>query len=240
MAITVRGVSSTGVNSATAPSCDHPAGVAAGDLLIIHLSYKYNAASISTPSGWIADATVVDGGNGAAGIDSGSVTTRFYWRVATAAESGTVTFTVTSGNIAQCRMIALTASGYPRTSWDLKVDSGTDSTVDTAWSIASSGNLDSRPNDYILSLNGMNYDTATYSAYTYTQTGATFGARSQQWSIATTGGDDQRLQAFGGLVSTGTVNAALTASSTASGSVANGPCGSGIIIRIRERRRRIM
>lgn len=225
--------------SATAPATDYPPGLVAGARIWIVVLLKYPGATItSVPAGFVL-LTSATGGSGAAGDDSGNVDLYIYQKISDGTETGAITVNISGANIAVIRTYAFYDLNFPRVSFDIKIVSKAFATPNqTAISVTMTDDMDLRPDDLLFMVFGMNTDAATMSAYTFTQTGATFGVRSQKGSVGTSGGNDLRFNIVTCNVATGTVNGPTTYSQTGSVGVANGPCGPVIIIRIRARRRR--
>jgi hypothetical protein len=67
-----------------------PASIAAGDLLVAHITSTQEAATVTPPAGWVLQANVGQ---------AGQYRTRVYYKIATGSEPGSYTFTNSSGNI---------------------------------------------------------------------------------------------------------------------------------------------
>jgi MSHA biogenesis protein MshQ len=227
-----------GVASGSAPTWEYPVGVTAGMILVGILVHRYSAATVSVPSDWTLLGSL-GGGAGVNADDSGEVVLSVYYKRALGTETGSVSITLTGGNIAIGRMMSFSDANYPRMAWNINAYFKAFNTGGTtAWSITTNENVRLRDNDMVIVAKGINTDTPTFSAYTYTATGATFGARSQRSSTSTTGGNDARINLITGSVASGVVNTPFTYNDTASASTANGPTGVTAVIVLRSRRRR--
>ncbi len=82
----------------TSPAAALPAGVAAGDMMILFIGCKPYTATIATPAGWTA-LSAASGTNGttASGVDIGSVQWATFYRIFVAGDAAP-TLSVTSGN----------------------------------------------------------------------------------------------------------------------------------------------
>ena len=105
MAISFVAVGSYAASGVSPISPGLPAGIAAGDLLILTVCGKYDTINITTPSGWTAHAPFT-GGAGTSGNDVGTLFQRQYTLEYTGSESApSVAFT--TGNVVQAQIVAL-------------------------------------------------------------------------------------------------------------------------------------
>jgi hypothetical protein len=229
--------SSTGTtNGTTSTSCTCPASLQANDFLLLHSATKYVAPQ--TPSGWNL-LLAVSGGSGSAGADAGAVWSVLYYKLAVGTELPTQSqsLTVTGGNSATCRMMAFRSSVGAQ--YERAITYGVDNTPGTGWTITTMGTIETAPNDFFIAASAMNTDTPNYTVYTFSQTSITFGSRTQRYSVGTTSGDDIKVQAATCSVSSGSATGTVTYTQTASSSSANSPAGATIMLRLREKARRV-
>jgi PKD repeat protein len=93
MPIAFRAAGSIAANASGTPSIPYPAGIAAGDLLIIHYAVATATVTPTTPSGWtklFGPVNMAGGGNNNKGY--------LYYKVAAGSETGTLTFANTGAS----------------------------------------------------------------------------------------------------------------------------------------------
>ena len=98
----VFGASGAVAAGTTTLAVPHPAGLTAGDFLVLCVANKYPGAAPSTPAGWRLAGTA-SGGAGAAGIDTGQAVSSILTKVAVGNETGNLSVT-TGGNVSLGRM----------------------------------------------------------------------------------------------------------------------------------------
>lgn len=197
----------------------HPAGITAGDGLLLLRSAKPDTTVLVTPDGWTLLREEA-GGLGVFGNDTGPCRQAVYWRQADGSETGTVACTTNPGthDIQQAVINRYTKSSD--TSWNVAAGGGVDNIASVDWTVTSSPALDLAVGDVVQV--GMTWPTdsaRTWSAESLTASGATIGVLSVPLVAAATGlGADMatRLHAFtvtagsssAGPTFTGTVNSA--------------------------------
>jgi hypothetical protein len=227
----------SGSGGGTAPIADYPAGIQAGDLLILMIENKYPPNAPVNPTGWKFEAQI-SGGSGVAGPGTGQVTTTVYTKVADGTETGSLALSIPSGNSSVARIMSVRSDRGGRIFYDIAVGTAAQNTGNTVnWSSTTSQNMELTVDDFMVAVNGININTYTYTPYTFTQTGTTFGARNQRTSTATSGGGTSRLQVATCSVTAGGANLPVTYGMTSSGSAVDNPAGSTVILRIREKRK---
>ncbi len=228
------GAVAVGTNSL---SVAYPASIAAGDMLVLLVSNKAPTSDEFPvdPSGWTRClqnfATL--GSDGTA--DQGQVLGSLYYKQATGSESGSlsVTFTGTNQNSAAGVMARYTKSSGAY--WIAASDSSTaDGSGGSISASSESGNLAVSSGDMVIGGYGINTDNYTYGTHAFAETSVTFAAASERADSGTTNGTDCGLLLVDALATAGTGNAALTFTSTPSGSVASAPALSGALLRLRE------
>jgi hypothetical protein len=179
------GTAGSGITSA-APG--YPAGIAAGDLLVLVVANKYPNDGPAETAGF----TFVSngqglGGAGAPGPDSGDCYATVLTKEATGSESGTETITVSSGNSTAAFIARFTKSGG---SWSIAACNGGDTSSDTSWSVT--GDLDPGviTGDFLVACCGVNNNLSLGSAHVITQTGVTFAAGVEIADNSTSFGDN--------------------------------------------------
>jgi hypothetical protein len=231
VSITFVGKSAALAAGTTSAAPAYPAGLAAGDLLVIGLTSKYAAPTI--PSGWYCLASaILSGGAGANGIDTGVVYGALLYKYATGSETGTQ---AVSAGVNSCLGGMLAYRRAPGTSWALAAASAArNSGGSTAWSTTASTDPGLRADDLVVVLSAINADTYTYTAEALSASGATFGTATEQFDGGTTNGQDCGIVLSDHAVSAGVSTAAPTFTMTASGSATSAPAGVNIYLRLRE------
>lgn len=204
-----------------------------GDLLLLFVGSRASADNTpTTPAGWTSLGSY-NGGVGTFGADAGNARSTVFYREATARLTGTVTVSITSGNTAIGQIVSIHRDDAE--SWVLDSDGGTDSTAGTSWSTTGSGiDLDSaNGGDILLVGNSINTDAYTYSSYSLSASGITFGDVTETSEFTTTGGNDMGLTVGNGRISSGSAsNVAPTFTMTSSGSATNSPAGASIFVKV--------
>lgn len=212
----------------------YPAGITAGQLLVICICNKYPPNTPTTPvaAGFILAANAQGtGGSGAAGIDTGTVFTTVYYKIAAGTETGNLAITVTGNNAAIGRIFRYTnATG----NWDVSAANGADNTAGTAWLTTMNVNPGLTTGDWAIVASGINTDAYTYSAQAPAEASTTFGATVERQDSGTTSGQDCALVVTDTPVTAGTSVNPPTYAMTSSGTAANNPAGSSVMLRIRE------
>ena len=212
----------------------YPASVSAGQLLVLAVGSAYPSVVADTPSGWTAPANnTKTGGAGSAGVDSGTRTAQWFYKIATGSESGTVSVTFSGGtpNLTACRIWSYqNATG----AWDIACTGGTDNSPGATYSAAMDADPGIVSGDWCLTLSIMNTDSRGYAGETLTGTGITTALQAEFLDSAITNGDDAKVLACEFTVSAGPSSAAPTFGATATGSSANEPAGPTVLMRLRE------
>lgn len=230
MAITLRAAGAWAAGS-TAPAPGLPAGVAAGDLMILFVGCKPFNATINTPTGWTAiPNTAGNNGSTASGIDTGSVLWAAFYRPWVTGDAGP-SISITSGNVSLAVIHAFT----PTTGSVFLPPvghRGSDTTSDTGFSLTMGADFGINANDMLLSHAVIAGDNSTFGTPTISAAGCTFSATTE--SPATEGttatGNDLEASAFWATCSTGPSSAAAVCGWTLS--VAQ--TGGGTCIAIKE------
>lgn len=188
----------------------YPTGVAAGDLLVMVVVNKPETVTPTTPAGW-TQAYTGTGGTGTQGGGTGLVRGTVFVREAGSALTGTVTVTVTSGNVAAGSMtLYRKAAGE---SWVSAAAGGSEATSRTAWSSTMSSVVPFAGGDqYLLAYARSASTTATAQAIT--ATGATFGAATERVDAGSTTNNDISLLTGTGAVTAGLATAAAVTTAT--------------------------
>lgn len=235
MAIAYVGAGTNGVGTTSAtPAYDAASPViAAGDLFILNVASKYPANPPSTPNGW----TLVgsgSGGQGASGADSGDALLTIFYKVATGAESGTETVSVTSGNsiISNIARFLRTDAGIYGDSWEVTASFVAESTAGTDWATSFTGQ-DLKLGDMVYFVSAQN--TNLYTSSNHTITSGFTATTSSKTDAGTAQGDNLRLgavtyDATSGRNDSGAISFAMTLSGTAG----DAPAGVTALVRIRQ------
>lgn len=174
-----------------------PATVAAGDLLVIRVSYKpqlFGSAplwrdTVSTPAGFTLFSSPAHGGGygDVQANGTGNVTHKFYYKVAAGTEGGTnITVDVAGLNTGNAQILRYSnATG----SWGVTASTGEVSAApaSTAWTNTLTDAIGITSGDHILT--GLTCtrtaNNPDFSAHTISQTGSTFAAVTEDYDIPT-------------------------------------------------------
>lgn len=223
---------------ATSIAPAYPTGITAGQKLILIVGMKpstANSGSVTTPAGWtlIGGLTGAGGYGTTLGADTGNTNIWAFERDADGTETGNLTVTVATSNVAWGRIMRFT-NGYA--AWAATTfATGSDTTGDATVSVAGGSNPGFAANDMAVWAMCIPTDVTTpsqFSAHAITATGATFGAATEVGEADSTIGND-----IGGFISYASVTAGSstgnpTFTATAGGTVTN-VRGPGIILRLR-------
>lgn len=207
-----------------------------GDLLLLITGNRDSTVSPSTPASWtLLDGTT--GGSGVFGADAGNARAMAYSRIVTGSAplTGTQSVTITSGNTSIGYICAVHRDGAY--SWTTDVDTGSDNTPDTSWSVTGAGiNLTGDDGgDVVLTGNAINTDVnESLSAHAMSASGITFdyvNDVSQSHLSAT--GNDMQLSLSHGEVGSGTGTGAPTYTMTAISAGGSRPAGASVIVAAR-------
>lgn len=227
------GVAGTANAGTTSLSVGLPATVNAGDLLLLWVVNKYPSNGPAEPAGWTT-VGLATGGAGSAGVDSGSVYSTLFTKVADGTEGGTsVTVSIPSGNAS--RGMAWTITKAADKAWEASYATGTSNTPGN-WSTTFNVNPGITAGDLVWVFNGVNGDAASsWSSESLSIAGLTLGTMTERHDATTTQGDDLGMYATSHPVSSGTATAAGTYTATRAGSTtANSPTGASLLVRFRE------
>ena len=210
----------------------YPAGITAGQLIVVCICNKYPLNTPTTPAGFtLATNAQGTGGSGAAGIDTGTVYSTVYYKIAAGTETGNLSITITANNAAIGRIFTYTNG---TSNWDVAAANGADNTAGTAWLTTMNTNPGITTGDWVVVGSGINTDAYTYSAQAPAEPSVTFGVTVERQDSGTTSGQDCALVVTDTPVTAGTSTVAPTYGMTASGTAANNPCGASVMLRIRE------
>lgn len=219
----------------TSLAIPHPSNIQPDDLLVAVIVNKYPTNAPTLPAGWIAlSNNQANGGSGSAGVDTGTVYTTVFVKIADGTESGNLSVTITSGNAARGRMFRYVKS--KGTKWDLATAQVAQNTGgSTSWSATGGSDPGMQTGDVVLAVSGINSDAFSYKNEKITQTGATYDpAVIERNDDGGTNGDDVGLVVSEHRVLSGTSSAAPVFTMTASGSATNRPAGGTVFLRIRQ------
>lgn len=238
MAVSFRSIGALGAGNVgtTSLSINYPTAGGApqsGDLLLLVVFNKYPTNGPSTPSGYNTITNgQASGGEGSAGIDSGTVYVTVFSRIADGTESGAVSVSIPSGNSSAGAVLC-----YQKGSgtWDFAATNGSDNSGNsTSWSITGAVDPGVIAGDMLIAFNAINSDGQTFSSQAMSQSGITFGTVTERVDAGTNQGDDVGGMVSDHVVSSGTSSGAPTYTATASASATNRPAGACVILRIRE------
>lgn len=234
-------VYSTSGGTSVAPT--YPAGLAAGDRVVVFLGQKpssANGGTATTPaSPWGLDASRTganDGDTGGytttLGADTGNCNIYAFSEEATGSESGSLAITVGTNGVCWALMVLLRKP--PGTTWSVAATTGKDTSAGNL-SITGAADPGVTAGDYVLAAMVQPTDVTTpaqFSAEAFSQTGVTFGTVIEVEEPDSTVGNDIGGLVFGAPVSAGPSSAAPTFTATAGGTTTN-VRGPGIFLRLR-------
>jgi hypothetical protein len=224
------GAAATGTSSC---SVAYPTGIAAGNLLVLVISDKYNYASLN---GWLSiHNNYFTGVAGSNGIDTGNVYGSIYVKEALGTETGSITITqAVNASAIVARMFAYSKSSLAL--WGFSAVVGSNNTPGSIWSVTASSVLRLMTGDMLLVASAINSDNYTYSAQSVAATGVTFGATVERQDSGTSSGQDCGLLVTEHPITGGnTVDVIPTYTATASGSATNSPAGGTVFLCLWER-----
>lgn len=230
MAITLRAAGAWGVGT-TSVTPALPAGIAAGDLMIMFVGCKPYTATINVPAGW----TLITGTNGAngavaSGIDTGSVQWAAMYR-SWATGDAAPAVSITSGNVCLGVIHGFTPTSGSKFLIPVGAK-GSDTSSDTAFSLTMDANFGIAAGDMLVNGSVIAGNNSTFGTPVLTAAGATFSAVTESPATegTTANGNDLEASAYYATCSTGPASAAAVASWTLS--IAQ--TGGGSLVRLRE------
>jgi hypothetical protein len=209
-----------------------PAGVVAGDLIVLLVAVKPDTSSITTPSGYTLQGTF-SGGGGTTGIDTGPTKVAVFTREATGTDPAP-TVNVTSTNVGWFTTHRITKTG---STWSVAAAGGTDATTGSAWSVTAGTDPGLTAGDLALVASVIPTDVGAGAQFTAEAVSATgvsaWSAFTEVTEANTNVGNDIAGFVFYGTVTTGSSTAAPVITATASGTTTN-VRGPSVLLRIRE------
>ena len=222
------GTAATGTTPIT-PS--YPAGILAGDLLVMSVINKYPASPPATPAGW-TPAGQAQGGAGSSGDDSGQVLSTVFVKEAAGGESGTVSVTVAGANSSSAIILAFRKTAG--TAWDYAATGGSDNSAGTSWSAAGAANPGIRAGDLVVAASAANSDAPSFSAQAVVAAGVTgWSAAAEMHDAAVGSGNDMRHVVSRHPVLAGDATGIPTFTMTGSSTSGNYPAGATVMLRLR-------
>lgn len=235
MAVTYGGAGTASYSTGN-PTPGYPAGIAAGDLLLLFVGNKPSTAT-SNGGGWTALASATGtGGTGTTGVDTGPMLVEVFYKIATGSESGTLTVTNSTNNVSGAQILRFSKSAGG--DWDLAGALINDTTSGTSFtgSATLSGNV--VPGDFMVACGIIPTDVTTpsqFSSESFTVSGVTFAGSTEIGELDTSSGNDMGGVLWYDSVSSGGASGtpSVTASATAGGTTTNvyGPIA---VVRVRE------
>jgi hypothetical protein len=224
------GTIAEGTTAALSPGI--PAGMTAGDLMLLCSVAKASTVTIPVPTGWtlVGSAT---GGTGTAGADLGTLITQVAYRIYQAGDAAP-SITVASSLVTHHVIVGYT-EGQAGDTMDVPTgNGGGDTTAGTGYSVTGSANLSVTTNDRLVAVTGNVTDTPTPGTVTLTATSATLAASSSRVDDANTSGNDDRITIVDSTVTAGTSTAAPAWSNTWGGTNAAASMGATMFVRVRQ------
>ena len=221
-------------NSTNSITPNWPAGLAAGDYVILQVAQKHEDRTVSTPSGFTFLGSHT-GGAGTPGVDTGNLKILVYGKEAVGTESGTFTVSSTGGT-ASCffgRTHAFRKAGG--TTWSVGTAAiGADNSPGTLCSFTFDANPGIETDDLCCVAWAVNSDAYTHSTNTFAATGLTVGTVTAPGNSSVTVGNNMRVGLVKAPITAGPATAVATYTNTASSSGASAPAGAAILLRLRE------
>lgn len=228
--------------SATNPAPSYPAGITADSELVLIVGQKpssANGGTVTTPTGWTLQASLTgsnDGNTGGytttLGADTGNCNIYVYTKDSVSgSESGTLTVTTGTNNVAWASIVRLQKSVPGTVSW--AAATGKDTSAGSV-SIAT-GALDLAAGDYLIGGMVIPTDVTTpsqFSAHALSQSGTTFGTVTEIGEADSSTGNDIGGYLIQAPVSSGSGTGAVTMTATAGGTTTN-VRGPGFLLRAR-------
>lgn len=200
---TTFGASGTVAYGSTSVAPTYPAGITAGDMLLLVVATKPASATINTPSGWSASADATATGTfGTNGVDAGPTKITVLIKVATGSESGSQSVSITSGNASWGVIYRISSTNG---TFDGGTKGGEDTSSGTGFSVAV--NMTSNPiptGALVIALAAKPTDAGTWGSHTIAASGLTFGTITEIAEYLTTTGNDIGGAAWYGNVTAGT------------------------------------
>lgn len=226
-----------GSGGTTSVTVAYPAGIVAGDLILMWVGNRPNAQTPADIAGW--DKFSATGGTGAEGAGTGTTRGTLYVKKdadgryeAAGTETGSVTVTCTSGTSMFGRMVK-----YSKTTgkaWAVAHDTGNDSSAGAAGSWTCATNIGLSAGDMLAIFIINSEDTARAASEAVTATGCTFGSLTEIQDSGITTGNDLGMVICDFPVSTGPSSAAPVCTLTWSGTNSANSAGPARFVRIRQ------
>lgn len=212
-----------GGTSTSAPS--FPTSISAGNVLLLMSMGKYPTNYPATPSGWKLLVIRRSSSGLSNASNSGDVWVAVYYKIALGTESGTVSMTITSGNVVAAAIFNYSvASGYVA---DVVAVGGSDDTSHTAVSVAFGASIGMITDDALALFACGNNSVGGQSAAALSAPGMAAQLTNRDYTQSA-GGDACRDN-----TNTLTVFGAATAAPTFSYTAANATVVAAVLVRIR-------
>lgn len=234
----VSGVAAYSAQNGTSVAPSYPAGISAGDCLVLIVGQKpstANGGTATTPSGWtLRDSITGAGGYGTTlGADTGNTNVFVYTKdTVTGSETGTQSVTIGTNNVSWAVIVRIPDSGG---TLSYGATDGQDTTAGNV-SVTTAANPGFTTGDLALWAMCIPTDVTTpaqFSAHAITATGATFGTAGELAEPdSATGNDIGGFIAYASVTS-GTSTAAPVITATAGGTNTN-VRGGLVVLRVRE------
>jgi hypothetical protein len=229
--VTIGGVAAT-ADGTTLLSVAYPATIVTGAILLLFIGSKWLASSHSPPGDWNLLSLEFAGSGADSGSDTGTVEASVYYKIADGSETGNITVSVPSGNVAQA-FIAQYARSLPG-GIDVAATTARWTTNDTnPISVTFDDDPDLADGDCAIVFAALNANGPTnIQTTTLAATGATIAAGNQRRFTATGTGGDMLVSLYDYQVTAGASSAAPTWQATkAVTAQGEGPV---ILVRLRE------
>lgn len=212
----------------TSVTATYPGAITSGNLLLLAIASKYPNNVPDTPSGWTA-LPQASGGAGSAGVDTGSVYSTVFYKVADGTETGNFSVTIPSGNSAIASILQFARSTSQ--DWRITTTTASSNSGGTSWSATGASDLSLVAGDILIAASAINTDTVRFSGHSLSATGCTFEQIYERADFGTTLGDDCATLVTFARVATGPSSAAPVFTSTGDSGT---PSGATLFIRLHE------
>lgn len=202
----------------------------AGDMMVCYYGTKPFGDSPTINQSWTSIGSATDGTTGA-GVDTGSMQSRLFAKIATSDSEADPTITNTTNNVSGC--VILTFRCPPGYRWEgLPVGAGGgDASAGTGFSCTAASNFGIQARDMLIGFGSIRSDAGTQSGITITATGLTVGtfAEAPSTDLSTIAGGDMAMSGGYVPVTAGNSSAAPVYAST----LAASHTGSAFMARLR-------
>lgn len=174
-----------------------PAGIQAGDLLLLSIASRLGSTAIDAETGWTllnsANVATSEGTAGTEGADAGGVRVTVFYKIADGTETGNVTV-ANAGTATLSKTGSISRYTKPGwATWDLASTTGKDVAGGTAYSAAMAADPGIAVGDILFVATALNGDTANWGSQDVTGTGLASALTAERAENLSSGGNDVEL-----------------------------------------------